>query len=352
MHRETGNASETVVDVGIPTRRRRDGRPRWLLEAVESVLAQTLDRFRLVVRENAAGEGTLREALEPYLGDPRVRYVASGREQTAIENNNALLVAGDAPYVTILHDDDVWAPEFLERRVAFLEEHPACGFVFGGHKLIDDDGVELARSTPALTAGPHAPVEYVPLLMRHLGKPMPPTALVRRAAYEAVGAAFDPRFPAWDYEMWMRLGARFGAGYVDGWDSSFRVHSQQATYAERWGENWVVFEDHIRGLLERDLPELEIPEEEWRRRRARAFVSAALDAAEAGTARRSLALLREGARTDVGAVARNPRTGAALATVVLGSAGRRALSRARQVVRRRNYLGGGIRTPGPPTAAP
>jgi hypothetical protein len=29
----------------------------------------------------------------------------------------------------LLHDDDCWDPEFLERRVAFLREHPQCGLV-------------------------------------------------------------------------------------------------------------------------------------------------------------------------------------------------------------------------------
>ena len=35
----------------------------------------------------------------------------------------------------MLHDDDRWDPEFLARRLAFLEEEPECGFVFAGFRL-------------------------------------------------------------------------------------------------------------------------------------------------------------------------------------------------------------------------
>ena len=65
---------EPTVDVGIPT----VGESPYLAEAVESMLAQTLTSWRLVIRENGPGLDSVRRTLEPYLGDPRVKHVVAG----------------------------------------------------------------------------------------------------------------------------------------------------------------------------------------------------------------------------------------------------------------------------------
>jgi hypothetical protein len=51
-----------------------------------------------------------------------------------------------APYMALLHYDDRWSPEFLARRVAFLERHPSCAMAFAGGQVIDEDG-RLVRAS-------------------------------------------------------------------------------------------------------------------------------------------------------------------------------------------------------------
>ena len=68
---------ENLVDVGIPTY----GEPAFLAEAIESVLAQT---FAGVAADDLGERPRERRpsprAVEPYLADPRVRYVDDGHE--------------------------------------------------------------------------------------------------------------------------------------------------------------------------------------------------------------------------------------------------------------------------------
>ena len=103
--------SRPVVDVGVPTW----GRPQYLRETIESVLAQTFQRWRLTVSENGPGDEEIRAIVEPYLDDSRVRHVPTGSEISAPENATRAIEAGDAPFVALLHDDDRWDPEFLAR---------------------------------------------------------------------------------------------------------------------------------------------------------------------------------------------------------------------------------------------
>jgi glycosyltransferase involved in cell wall biosynthesis len=118
-----GLAVHPVVDIGIPT----CGRPRYLVEAIESALAQTFSRWRVTVSEDGPASDAVAAAVAPYLADPRVRYVVTGRRLGGAAHMTRLIRTGTAPYVAPLHDYDRWAPEFLMRRVAFLDAHPACG---------------------------------------------------------------------------------------------------------------------------------------------------------------------------------------------------------------------------------
>jgi GT2 family glycosyltransferase len=114
-----------AVDVGIPT----CGRPSYPVEAVESVLAQTLAQRRLTVSEDGRGSDAVAAAVAPYLSDPRVRDVVTGQRLGAGRHMTHLIRTGSAPYVGLLHDDDRWGPRFLGRRGAFLDANAACGSV-------------------------------------------------------------------------------------------------------------------------------------------------------------------------------------------------------------------------------
>lgn len=143
----------------MPTR----GRSPWIEEAIESILAQTFGAWRLVVSENSEGSPECARALAPYLDDPRITHHVTGRDLGLAGNLTGLIRRGTAPYVALLHDDDRWRPEFLERRVAFLDAHPGCGLVFGHYVTIDEAGRKLDVSPPRLEPGEHAPAEMLPV---------------------------------------------------------------------------------------------------------------------------------------------------------------------------------------------
>jgi glycosyltransferase involved in cell wall biosynthesis len=331
--------AKPLVDVGIPTH----GRPRFLTDAIECVLAQTYTGWELTISENSA-EGVVADIVKPYLEHPKVHYVSTTeRFSGPAQAKNVLFGLGEAPYVALLHDDDLWDPEFLERRVDAFRDHPECGYVFGGNRNIDDEGAELSRSVPALTEGEHESEAVVPLLLRNESIPMPPTAMIRRSAYESVGGSFEERFMNDDYEMFLRLALRYPIYYVDVWDSAYRIHPQQVTYRTRVGEQLLAFHDHVDELVRRELPRAQLPETERRRRRAAALVSAAIDALLEADRSRALARLKDAARIRP-AVLLHPRVALALPAFVLGQYWRRLLGRARVVSRRRDYVRGAKRS--------
>jgi glycosyltransferase involved in cell wall biosynthesis len=323
-----------TVDIGIPTY----GRPRYVVEAVESVLAQTLGDWRLTISEDGPATDAVATAIDPYLHDPRIHYTWTEEHVGAARNLTGLVAQGTAPYVALLHDDDRWGSRFLAHRVAFLGEHPECGLVCSGSTVIDGDGRQV-RVTPPRVSAPavRQPAELIAAMVRRNMVPTP-TVVVRRAAYDAVGPVFDARFArVYDYEMWLRIALRFPVGYLDDDQAFWRLHGEQSTVAgRRRGDEQLRFLDHVEGLAAAGGAGVMIDPDLLNAVRARRLVSAGLDAVERGEHREAVRRVRQALRADARSAA-DPRLAAALAAVLAGRRGSRALGAWRSRVRRSGY---------------
>lgn len=268
-----------LVDIGIPT----FGEPRFLVDSIESVIGQTFEAWRLTISENGPGSTAVAAAVAPFLSDPRIRHVTTGANLGGARNATSLVQAGSAPYVTLLHDDDRWAPEFLARRVAFLEANPTCGLVFSSCDFIDDGGSVIHRFKVDLTEGMQDRKRFLRSLYLSNIICMP-TVVVPRRCYEAVGPAFNDSVLFYDYEMWLRIASAFDVGYLDAFDASYRIHTGQTTHDIDLavGEHRLALLDAVDGVLPADFPALQ-----RRRARSGAHMRIALEAHEQGDRRRS-----------------------------------------------------------------
>jgi glycosyltransferase involved in cell wall biosynthesis len=316
---------EPRVDVIVPTY----GSPDFLAEAIESVLAQTFAGFRLTVFDNGPGGGAAHAIVAPYLSDPRLRYDATGKVLSQRENWTRCIRSVTGPYVAMLHDDDLWQPEMLERRVAFLDAHSECGFVFSSMRDIDEHG-DVVREIPhRLSEGVHQPHDFVPLLLEEMiiGSPTP---LVRRSAYEDVGLEFTGHTSNnIDWDMWLRIALRHPVGYLALRDCERRVHGASLTSAgPRWGAEELRVLDRFEALVAQELPDVHWPQRARRRRRAHGHLIETFDAIERGATDEARTHLAAALRAHPPAVL-DPRVPAALVALGLGQPGRRALAWAR-----------------------
>ena len=119
--------------------------PRYLRQAIEDVTRQTILGWRLTISDN--GGGNAEEIVRPYLDDPRISYSRNPTDLGITGNHSKLIRESTAEFVAIHHDDDRWEPEFLERRVTFMERHRECGFVFSPWIVIDEAGDEIRRTS-------------------------------------------------------------------------------------------------------------------------------------------------------------------------------------------------------------
>jgi len=286
--RLTADTSQPVVDIGIPTY----GEPRFLREAIESVLGQTFTAWSLTISENGPGSTAVLAVVQPYLVDPRISYVTTGTNLGGARNASRLIQTGTAPYVALLQDDDRWGPAFLERHVAFLDANPSCGLVFSVAKYINEEGSVIHRFRVRLPVGLQDRRRLLRALYAHnfIGFN---GSLVRRLTYEVVGPEFHPDVVFYDYEMFLRIAARFDVGFLPGSDAFSRIHTGQTTYEidGAVGEHRLALLDAADEILPPDFPS-----RDRRRARSGALLRIAFDSLERGKLHRSLVNLRAAIR--------------------------------------------------------
>jgi GT2 family glycosyltransferase len=199
----------TEVDIGIPVFQRAE----YVAAAIESVVAQSYTDWRLTISEELGPTPEVMRAVDPFLADERIRYVATDGRLGMARHKSSLVEQARGQYVALLDDDDTWAPEWLERRVDFLGRHPQCVFVFGGHLDIDSAGNVLRRSAFPFASGVQHSTEFLREMMRR-NFVATASVLVSRNAYLRAGT-YDPRFVyANDAEMWFRLALQGPVGFI------------------------------------------------------------------------------------------------------------------------------------------
>jgi glycosyltransferase involved in cell wall biosynthesis len=224
-----------LVEVGIPVYQRA----AYVGEAIESVLAQSFPNWRLIVSDDGPGGGEVAAAVEPYLADERVHYAPTETRLGEAGNWNRIIRLASARYVAILHDDDRWHPDFLAHRVAFMDDHPDCAFVFSGVNGIDAAGRFLGRSSLPATTGLYDSTRFAALMLRENVVGPPACVLMRRSALDVAGL-FDETLAHLDYEMWFRLGLRFPVGCLPVWDADYRIHEGSTTFGRASGPERVL----------------------------------------------------------------------------------------------------------------
>jgi glycosyltransferase involved in cell wall biosynthesis len=124
-------------------------RPRFVAEAVSSVLAQTHRVLELIITI----DGMLTDELEDVLaelaeGDARIRTVRSAVNQGPGAARNRAIREARGAYIAILDADDVAMPDRLERQLRFISQTNAD--VAGSfYELIDGNGRTIgSREVP------------------------------------------------------------------------------------------------------------------------------------------------------------------------------------------------------------
>ena len=193
-----------MVTIIIPTYNRMS----YLQSTIDSILGQNYTQFRIIVVDDGSNDGTA--DFVRGLRDPEkveyIRFSHSGLPGK-VRNTGARIAKGE--YLAFLDSDDLWKPEKLARQVAFFEEHPDILICHTreiwqrGERIVSQAGQRHKRSGDI----------FIDALKKCIIGPS--TVMMRRELFEEFGGFREDLEIAEDYELWLRITAKYPVGYID-----------------------------------------------------------------------------------------------------------------------------------------
>lgn len=205
---------------------------RYVVGALNSVLAQTTPPDRLIITDDASSDTTV-SAIEGWLkqtgADAKTIFHPQNRGICATFNEALAHVTTDV--VTFMSADDEMIDNRLQRQLdRFVGAPETTAAVYSDAVVIDEAGRPTGRlfSDGYRFAGQSLPEGN---LFQDLcgGNWIPaPTVLLRTAAVREVGG-YDEALAVEDYDLWLRLSRRFDFARVDEPLIRYREHPSSLT---------------------------------------------------------------------------------------------------------------------------
>ncbi|MFN8377849.1 MAG: glycosyltransferase [Anaerolineae bacterium] len=188
---------QPTVSVIIPTYNRAE----LLIEALNSVLAQTFQDFEILIIDDGSTDDT-KVNLEPYLADSRIRYIYQTNGGPANARNRGIDEA-QGEFIALLDSDDLWLPEKLEKQVSLLRERLEIGLVYADVIWIAKDGSVI--NPQPVKAPRRFPTYYEDLMFENVIWGSDSVVIMRSEVLRSI-PLYDSELPTLeDQDLWLRL---------------------------------------------------------------------------------------------------------------------------------------------------
>ena len=214
MVRAAGSATMPFISAIIPVYNAERCNGGYLIEALESVAAQTFRNFEVIVVDDGSTDGSV-ELLEQFIAShPDLTIRLERKEnggQSSARNLGAELAAGE--WLAFLDQDDIWLPDRLQTVVPYLND--SVDLVYTDADTINENGeVETLGIHARLGAGGKQPKTSLSDCMYGDCFVMPGVTTVRKEMFVRIGG-FDERLSGYeDDDFFVRAVQAGRIGYV------------------------------------------------------------------------------------------------------------------------------------------
>lgn len=195
---------------------------RFIAEAIESVLAQTLLPDEIIVVDDGSTDDT--EEILKRFGD-KITYIKQENAGVCAARNRGV-TASSGEYIAFMDADDIWHPTKLEKQMAKFAEDPDIGLVHCGMREFESNTGEILGTH---IEGGDADVAFALLLWE--GKVIigpGGTIILKREAFDSVGGFDADMKVGEDWDFCYRIARKYKVGFVPEVLVDYRSHSEAA----------------------------------------------------------------------------------------------------------------------------
>ncbi len=189
------------VSVIVPTYNRR----AMLIEAIDSVLAQSFREFELIVIDDGSTDGTV-EHLASLAETIRIERIEH-RGPAAARNYGVAMAR--APLIAFLDSDDLWAPAKLDCQLMYMRANPRCAISQTNEIWIRHG----RRVNPGLRHRKRAGDIFIDSLRTCLISMS--ATIMRTDLFRSLGGFDEIMAAAEDFDLWLRILIDHEVGLLD-----------------------------------------------------------------------------------------------------------------------------------------
>jgi glycosyltransferase involved in cell wall biosynthesis len=185
----------------------------FLEETICSVLDQDYSSLEYIIVDGGSTDGSL-EIIQKYA--ERLAWWVSEPDRGQTDAINKGFAQSQGDILAWLNSDDTYLPGTVPEAVAYFQEHPEIGAVYGDANLINEQGQVIGRF-------PARQTDYERLMRGFVHIPQQAT-FFRGELWRKVGP-LDPSFYfAMDYDLWVRISKEAPLHYHPRLWANFRLH--------------------------------------------------------------------------------------------------------------------------------
>jgi glycosyltransferase involved in cell wall biosynthesis len=200
---------------------------KYLDKALTSIVLQSHENYEVIVIDGGSRDATI-DILKKYERVFLNRLMWTSEpdkgEPDAI-NKGLKKVTGDI--VAYLDSDDTYEPDSFKKVMQYFKKNPNIMWVFGKCRVINEKGYETRKTVTRFKEMFQPFYSYSTLLMfDYIAQP---SAFWRKEVLDSVGYMAVNEKLAFDYDYWLRIGARYKAGFINEYLACWRSHQTSET---------------------------------------------------------------------------------------------------------------------------
>jgi glycosyltransferase involved in cell wall biosynthesis len=202
---------------------------RYITQTLESVISQTYSPIEHIVVDGGSTDGTV-DVLKRYAANYNLRWVSEPDRGLSHAFNKGVAAATGEWLYFLNGDDYVIDNGAIARVMEWIAAHPGYSIYMGGIAVVDEEGVEIARSPL-----PRADTIYTRDALLNEGAPViHQGTFYQRQVFEVAGSYSEKYRTHMDYEFHLRATKYFDIAAMELVVACFRTHPLALSKQADW----------------------------------------------------------------------------------------------------------------------
>lgn len=112
---------------------------QYIGDAISSVIAQTYQKWELIIIDDASKDNTANIVKEFMKQDNRIRFYKNEKNNGVSATRNTGISLSIGEWIAFLDSDDLWVPNKLEKQIKLKNNNKQANFIFTGSSYIDEN---------------------------------------------------------------------------------------------------------------------------------------------------------------------------------------------------------------------